>query len=139
LRNFPAEPAPNSAMPAVRSLIAIVDDEESVRRALARLLRTSSYDVSVYARGEEFLDSLRTVRPDCVLLDFQMPGLSGRDVLRELARARVKLPIIVVTAHDQPSLREACLAEGATAYLSKPLRREELIAAISAATQRSTH
>jgi len=119
----------------VRPLIAVVDDEESVRLALARLLRASSYEVSTYASGQEFLDSLQGRRPDCVLLDFQMPDMTGRDVQRSLAMAKLSLPIIIVTAYDQPSLREQCLADGAVGYLSKPLRRDALIAAIDAAIQ----
>jgi FixJ family two-component response regulator len=69
-------------------------------------------------------------------LDFQMPGLTGRDVQRRLALAKIHLPIIIVTAHDQPAIREHCLANGALAVLAKPLLRRHLIAAISAAIKR---
>jgi FixJ family two-component response regulator len=117
-------------MTAPRPLIAVVDDEESVRRALARMLHASQLDVEVFGSGQEFLDSLRTRRPDCVVLDYQMPGLTGRDVQRQLAAAQIRLPIIVVTAHDQPALREQCLADGAVAYISKPLQRERLLSLI---------
>jgi FixJ family two-component response regulator len=118
-------------------LIAVVDDEESVRLALARMLRASSFDVAIYRSGEEFLESIRTVMPDCVVLDFQMPGLTGRDVQRALSVAKVSLPIIIVTAHDQPSLREKVLADGAVAYFTKPLRRDNLIAALDQAIRRA--
>ena len=117
-------------------LIAVVDDEESVRMALARMLRASSYDVSIYRSGEDFLESLKTVMPDCAVLDFQMPGLTGRDVQRALSVAKLSLPIIIVTAHDQPSLREKVLADGAVAYFTKPLRRDTLIAALDQAIRR---
>jgi FixJ family two-component response regulator len=117
-------------MTAPRPLIAVVDDEESVRRALARMLTASHLDVDVFGSGQEFLDSLRTRRPDCVLLDYQMPGLTGREVQRQLKEAQIRLPIIVVTAHDQPALREQCLADGAVAYISKPLQRERLLSLI---------
>jgi FixJ family two-component response regulator len=118
-------------------LVAVVDDEESVRLALARMLRASSFEVSIYRSGEEFLESIKTVVPDCVVLDFQMPGLTGRDVQRALAVAKVSLPIIIVTAHDQPSLREKVLADGAVAYFTKPLRRDNLIAALDQAIRRT--
>ena len=72
-------------------LIAVVDDEESVRMALARMLRASSFDVSIYRSGEDFLESLKTVVPDCAVLDYQMPGLTGRDVQRALAACRAAL------------------------------------------------
>ena len=117
-------------MIAPRPLIAVVDDEESVRRALARMLTASQLDVEIFASGQEFLDSLRTRRPDCVVLDYQMPGLTGRDVQRQLKEAQIRLPIIVVTAHDQPALREQCLADGAVAYTAKPLQRERLLSLI---------
>jgi len=117
-------------MTAPRPLIAVVDDEESVRRALARMLSASQLDVEVFGSGQEFLDSLRTRRPDCVVLDYQMPGLTGRDVQRQLAEAGIRLPIIVVTAHDQPALREQCLADGAVAYIAKPLQRARLLSVI---------
>jgi FixJ family two-component response regulator len=118
-------------------LIAVVDDEESVRLALARMLRASSFEVSIYRSGEDFLESLKTVVPDCAVLDFQMPGLTGRDVQRALSVAKLSLPIIIVTAHDQPSLREKVLADGAVAYFTKPLRRDTLIAALDQAIRRS--
>jgi FixJ family two-component response regulator len=108
-----------------------VDDEESVRRALARVLGASQFDVDVFASGQEFLDSLRTRLPDCAILDYQMRGLTGRDVQRQLALASIHIPIIVVTAHDQPTLREQCLADGAVAYLAKPLQRERLVGLIN--------
>lgn len=118
-------------MAPVRPLIAVVDDEESVRRALARMLGASQFDVDVFASGQEFLDSLRTRLPDCAILDYRMQGLTGRDVQRQLALANIHIPIIVVTAHDQPALREQCLADGAVAYLAKPLLRERLVGSIN--------
>ena len=122
-------------MAHLRPLVALVDDEESVRRALARMLSASQFDVDVFATGQEFLDSLRTRLPDCVVLDYQMPGLTGRDVQRQLSLGQIRLPIIVVTAHDQPALREQCLADGAVAYLSKPLQRERLVGLINDAVR----
>ena len=117
-------------MVPARPLVAVVDDEESVRRALARMLGASQFDVDVFASGQEFLDSLRARLPDCLILDYQMPGLTGRDVQRQLTLAQSQVPIIVVTAHDQPALRERCLADGAVAYLAKPLQRERLVGLI---------
>jgi FixJ family two-component response regulator len=118
-------------MALVRPLIAVVDDEESVRRALARMLSASQFDVDVFASGQEFLDSLRTRLPECVILDYQMAGLTGRDVQRQLTLAQIRVPIIVVTAHDQAALREQCLADGALGYLAKPFHRERLVGLIN--------
>jgi FixJ family two-component response regulator len=120
-------------MPASRRLIAVVDDEASVRRALVRLLRASGVEVEAYATGQEFMDSLQTHRPDCVVIDIQMAGLTGRDVQRKLVAERLRIPLIFITAYDEPVLREQCLADGASAYLCKPLRSEKLLASIDAA------
>ncbi len=111
----------------------MVDDEESVRRALARMLRARGFDVETFSSGQLFLESLKTGRPDCVVLDVQMPGLTGRDVQRRLALSQPELPTIVITAHDRPAVREQALADGAIAYLSKPLRGDVLISLIESA------
>jgi FixJ family two-component response regulator len=118
-------------MAPVRPLIAVVDDEESVRRALGRVVGAARFGGDGVAAGQEFLDSLRTRVPDCAILDYQMRGLTGRDVQRQLSLANIHIPIIVVTAHDQPTLREQCLADGAVAYLAKPLQRERLVGLIN--------
>lgn len=116
-----------------RPLIAVVDDEESVRKSLRRLLVASELDATVYASGQEFLDSLGGRQPDCLVLDLQMPGLTGLEVQRALARARVRFPTIIITAHDEPETRARCLAAGAVAYLCKPLHDELLLEAITTA------
>lgn len=112
-------------------LIAVVDDEWSVRAALARMLRASQYDVAVFGSAEEFLRSLEHEVPDCVVVDFHMPGLSGRDVQHALASFPHKLPLIMLTAHDHGALREEALADGAAAYLTKPLHGNTLVDAIA--------
>lgn len=116
-----------------RPLIAVVDDEESVRKSLRRLLVASELDATVYASGQEFLESLGARQPDCLVLDLQMPGLTGLEVQRALAGARVRFPTIIITAHDEPETRARCLAAGAMAYLCKPLHDELLLEAITAA------
>ena len=116
-----------------RPLIAVVDDEESVRKSLRRLLVASELDATVYASGQEFLDSLGGRQPDCLVLDLQMPGLTGLEVQRALAGARVLFPTIIITAHDEPETRARCLAAGAVAYLCKPLHDELLLDAITTA------
>jgi FixJ family two-component response regulator len=111
----------------------VVDDEESVRRALVRLLRASQLDVEAFASGQAFLSSLSVRQPDCLVLDIQMAGLTGRDVQRQLCTANMHIPVIIITAHDEPALREQCLADGAVAYLRKPLRGDALLSSINAA------
>jgi FixJ family two-component response regulator len=116
-----------------RPCIAVVDDEESVRRALVRLLRASDLDAEPFASGQALLDSLVTRIPDCLVLDLQMAGLTGRDVQRQLTMSRLRIPTIIITAHDEPALRAQCLSGGAVAYLRKPVHADELLTCIRAA------
>jgi FixJ family two-component response regulator len=118
-----------------RLLVAVVDDEETVRRALLRMLRTSQIDAVAYGSGQEFLDSLPSCVPDCVVLDLQMAGLTGHDVQQLLTRRAEPIPVVILTAHDSPEARARCLRDGAAAYLCKPLRCERLIEAINGAVR----
>ena len=120
-------------MEEARPFVAVVDDEESVRLALVRLLRASAFDSEGFASGEAFFTSLAVRRPDCLVLDLQMEGLTGRDVQRQLIGLQSQIPLIMITAHDEPTIREQCLADGASAYLRKPLRGDLLIRSIQAA------
>ncbi len=113
--------------------VAIVDDEEGIRKALRRLLRASGLDAHAYATGEEFLSAAAQKRPDCLVLDLHMPGMSGLQVLRRLQATGEPLPVVVITAHDEPETRKQCMNAGADAYLRKPLEDRLLLKAISAA------
>jgi FixJ family two-component response regulator len=113
--------------------VAIVDDEEGIRKALGRLLRAAGLEAHGYANGQEFLTAAAERRPDCVVLDLHMPGMSGLQVLRKLKTAGLLLPVVVITAHDEPETRQECLSTGARAYLRKPLEDRLLLNAISAA------
>ena len=124
-------------MESIRPFVAVVDDEESVRCALVRLLRASGLESEGFVSGETFLSSLEGRRPDCVILDLQMAGMGGRDVQRQLNRLQTPLPVIIITAHDEPTVREQCLADGAAAYLRKPLRADVLIGSIKAAIRKA--
>jgi CheY-like chemotaxis protein len=118
--------------------IAIVDDEEPVRKALKRLLRASGLEAESYASGKDFLESRAERQPDCVVLDLHMPGMSGLEVLRELRAGRASPPAVMITAYDEPATREQCLAAGAAAYLRKPLDERLLLNAISATVKRNS-
>jgi FixJ family two-component response regulator len=114
-------------------MIAVVDDEESVRKAVVRLLQAAGHTARGFAAGSDFLRHWPDDRPECVLLDLQMPGLSGADVLRELNRSGAHIPTIVVTAHDSPGARAECERLGAVAYLCKPLDERVLLDALRVA------
>ena len=113
--------------------ITILDDDQSVRTAISRLLRTSEISVNLCATGVELFSTLDGERPDCLVLDLQMPGMGGLDVMNYLAEIGVSIPTVIITAHDEPGSRETCLAAGALAYLRKPLDADELLLAIERA------
>lgn len=117
-------------------LIAVVDDDDSIRRALSRLLRACSFEVVEFPTGQAFIESLTDQRPVCVVLDYQMPGLTGGDVQRVLMLAEIHLPIIIMTAYDHSEIREECLGNGAVACLTKCDLQTHLIVAIEAAIAR---
>lgn len=111
-------------------MIAVVDDEESVRNAVVRLLQAVGYTARGFASGQRFLQSWDNDKTDCLMLDLQMPELSGLDVQRALKRAGAQIPVIILTAHDSPRAREECRHEGAVAYLSKPPDKRVLVDAL---------
>jgi len=113
-----------------RLRIAVVDDDESVRKALKRLLRAANLDADTFASGRDFLDSLVVQVPDCIVLDLHMPGMNGLDLQLQLAHSGLQVPVVVITGHDEPLTRAQCLSAGAAAYLRKPLDDEALLDAI---------
>ncbi len=116
-------------------MIAVVDDEESVRKALVRVLQAAGFAARAFPSGTDFLNSWHFDRPDCLVLDLQMPGLSGMEVQQSLRMAGANFPIVIITAHDSPTLREECLNAGASEYLCKPLDIQALIKAVWRVTQ----
>ena len=116
-----------------RRRVAVVDDDPSVRKALQRLLRASDHDADAFGSAQDFLNSLPATIPDCIVLDLQMPEMNGLALQRELVRTGIRLPVVVVTGHDEPGMQARCLAAGAAAYLRKPLEERTLLAAIEAA------
>jgi FixJ family two-component response regulator len=126
------------AVSAPAPFIAIVDDEEPVRKALGRLLDALGLRVQSFVDCRSFLAFLERQRPDCLILDLHMAGMSGMELL-EAMRARERMPpTIVITAHDEPETRERCLRAGALAYLRKPLDSQVLLDSIDQALRAGT-
>lgn len=119
----------------LRPRVAVVDDDLSVRKALERLLRAAGFDAATFASAHEFFYSLEARHPDCLVLDLHMPGMNGLEVQRRLSQTGVRIPVVVITGHDEPQTRAQCLSAGATDYLCKPLDDEALLAAIQRAME----
>jgi FixJ family two-component response regulator len=117
-----------------RSLIAVVDDDESVRESLPELLKELGFAATAFASAEAFLTSKDLAAFRCLILDVSMPGMSGIDLQRELRRLKRDIPIVFITARaDRRTLRTALIAQGAVECLFKPFGEEELRAALDAA------
>jgi FixJ family two-component response regulator len=115
------------------TLVAVVDDEAPVRAALGRLLRLAGYQVAAFESGEQFLASLVLRPPACALLDVNMPGLSGLQVQARLRADRVALPVVFITASDDPDIERDALEAGGLRVLHKPFGNDELLAAVRSA------
>jgi CheY-like chemotaxis protein len=115
-----------------RPLIAVLDDEPEMRKALRRLLTGRGYCVEEYACGNDLLAALGSRPLDCLLLDLHMADVSGFDVLEAFRLRHIHVPVIVITAHDEPGTAERVRALGAAAYLKKPVDRDALLSTIEA-------
>jgi FixJ family two-component response regulator len=124
-------------MPKTPIRIAIVDDEPAVRTALARFLDASSFETKTYGSAREFIDSIRSDEPECLVVDLHMPDFTGLDLQRYLNRINKKIPTVVITAFDDAGIRERSTASGAKAFLTKPLHGPTLIKAIETAITES--
>ncbi len=123
-------------MSHARPLIAVVDDDESICRALKRLVRSCGMDAATFASGQEFIDVLITepaFAADCVVLDLRMPGLNGLEVQERLARLHRQVPVVFITAHEEIGTRQRAMRAGAVGFLRKPFNDEVFLAALRAA------
>ena len=116
-----------------RSLVSVVDDDESVRESLPDLLREFGFAARAFSSAEAFLasDSVDTTR--CLILDIVMPGMTGLDLQQELTRRRQKIPVIFITALKDETLRARAFKQGAVKFLNKPFSDTALLEALNAA------
>ena len=115
------------------SLIAIVDDDVSMRQSLPDLVKQFGFRVQAFVSAEEFLASDCVGQTKCLILDIAMPGMSGPDLQRELARRGQKIPIVFITGQADQDLRRQLLAEGAVECLFKPINTTALLKALNTA------
>jgi CheY-like chemotaxis protein len=115
--------------------VAIVDDDVSIRRAVASLLRAHGIEAQTYGSARDFLEALPASMPDCLITDLNMPHMTGLELQRELRRLGAPIPTIVVTGCNDTSMRDQCRALGAAAFLVKPVDEDALITAIGSAAK----
>lgn len=120
-------------MPHVRKRIVIVDDDASVRKALARLLTAANFEATAFSSAREFLASDLPHLPECLVLDVHMPEVSGLELQHLLHELGFEIPTVIVTGRNEPGLVDKCSAAGASAVLLKPLSKSALLGAIESA------
>jgi len=118
------------------AVVHVIDDDESVRHALAFLLATSGMAVQVHESGTAFLNAVATLQGGCILTDIRMPGIDGLALQRRLIELGVKLPVIVMTGHGDVPLAVEAMKAGAVDFIEKPFDDEVLLSAIRSALNR---
>src|SRR4249919_2584033 len=119
------------------AFVFVVDDDASIRDSLRDLIGSAGLNVQTFASAQEFLASPRPDVPTCLVLDVQLPGLSGLDLQQELAKRDVQIPIIFITGHGDIPMSVRAMKAGAVEFLTKPFRDEELLNAVEQAINRS--
>ena len=109
------------------AVIAIVDDDPSVRRGLERLIRSVGWKAETFASAQEFLARPRTEAPSCLVLDLQLPGLSGLDLQKQMAEVGLETPIVFLTGHGSIPASVQAMKAGAIEFLTKPVDEQDLL------------
>jgi two-component system response regulator FixJ len=119
-------------MPDVATIVHIIDDDEAVRESLEALLMVAGFEVETYSSAEDYMARAGGAH-GCIVLDINMPGMGGFDLLRALRGRGAALAVVVLTASETPRLEEQVLELGAIAFLTKPVREAALVGALRAA------
>ena len=117
------------------TLVAIVDDDESIQRALQDLMESDGLSTLCFGTAEQFLDSGARQEAACLIADIRMPGMSGLELLAKLKAERWRIPIIFITAHSEAGMRIQAMREGAVEFLTKPFNDEVLLEIVHAAIE----
>jgi two-component system, LuxR family, response regulator FixJ len=118
-------------------LVAVVDDDDDLREALASLLRAARLTTETYATAESFLNSPRRLEVACLVLDVRLPGMSGIELQKKLVDEGYAYPIVFISAHGDAPVRDIAIKAGASAFLSKPVRSQALLDEINIAVNKS--
>jgi DNA-binding NtrC family response regulator len=122
-----------------KSFVFVIDDDSSIRQSLSNLLRSAGFNVETFASAQEFLAKERSHSPGCLVLDVQLPGLSGLDLQQELTKNNAAIPIIFITGHGDIPMTVRAMKAGAVEFLTKPFRDEDLLNAVEQAINCGRH
>jgi FixJ family two-component response regulator len=117
------------------ALISVVDDDRSFRESMDRLLRSLGYSVETFASGADFLSSAKIIDTGCLIVDVDMPAMTGLELYRRLVEAGRKIPTILVTGYPNDGDRDRALKDGVVAYLRKPFSEQQLTQCVRAAVE----
>jgi FixJ family two-component response regulator len=117
--------------------IVVVEDDASMRQAIERILRAAGFEPTLFASAEALLESDATADAGCMVLDVHLPGLSGFQLRELLSKAGTRLPVIFITAHDEPAARDQAKSAGAVAFLAKPFSGRMLLEKVEQALRLS--
>jgi len=123
-------------LPEPKAIVAIVDDDLSFREGVSSLIRAAGWKVETFASAEEFLARPRAEAPSCLLLDLQLPDLSGLDLQKRMAEGNLDIPIVFLTGHGDIPASVQAMKAGAVEFLTKPFDKEQLFSAIAEAMER---
>ncbi|MBI2188736.1 MAG: response regulator transcription factor [Acidobacteria bacterium] len=124
---------------APQPTVFVVDDDASSRRSLANLLRSAGFEVEVFGTAQAYLEAPQPDTPGCLVLDVRLPGMSGLDLQREMARSRAPRPIVFITGHGDIPMAVQAIKGGAVDFLAKPFREQDLLDAIRRAVELDGH
>jgi two-component system response regulator FixJ len=118
-------------MAASAASLFVIDDQEAVRAALGEMLRVLGYRVETYASADAFLEAFSGPRPGCIVADVRMPGMDGIELVRELSRRGIALPVVLISGHGDVRMAVAAIKAGAEDFIEKPVDDAHLLAAIN--------
>ncbi len=121
-----------------KSIVFVVDDDESVRSSLKLLIEASGYEVVTFKSAEDFLNSRFRENPCCLILDIRLPGMSGFQLQEHLVKSQTRIPVIFITAQDRYRMEDEAMKLGAVAYLKKPFDEQCLLDAIHSLATRGS-
>ncbi|SEJ94676.1 response regulator transcription factor [Pseudomonas sp. NFR16] len=122
---------------ARNAIISIIDNEDSIRSSVGSLIRSAGFSVDLFCSAESFVYSTNFSETVCLIVDIQMPGMSGLELQSLLVKSGIKIPIIFITGFADPSIRKRAMDGGAVCILDKPFQSDNLIKCVERALNAS--